>query len=553
MAKEIKKNKNTFLYILKLPFLCIFKLFEYVSLGCYYTLYGVLYPFIFIFNKIGDLIFKAYSKSKSKNIDIKEIAPLEEIKLDTSDTQTESISEKQPNKIAKAPLDIKEYFKKKYEEFSFVKKQREKENEQIQALFESVQKDNLRSEKPLVFKYTAKDPAGKKVSNVFIAYSKMEVFSFLQNEGYKVLSIKTSDFINFIYSPQVVGNVKLSNKDIIFWLTQLSTYLKSGIPLTEAMRILGKQLSSSTKKKRLFDSIIYNLTLGESFSSALSKQGTSFPALLISMIKTAEATGELEATLDDMAEYYTDIENTRKAMINALTYPVIVSLFSVAVVTFIMIYVIPQFSGIYESAGAELNSFTLFIVSASAYLEKNIIKILLIIVGIVLVLVILYKNVKEIRTQLQTIAMKIPKFGKIIIYKEMSVFAKTFSSLLKNNVFITDSINLLSEVTNNEIYKQIMFKTVYYIAKGDKISTAFYNHWAVPEVAYYMIVTGESTGELAQMMSKVADYYQTEHKSLINNMKAFIEPAMIIFLAVVVGGIVMAVILPMFGLLSQIQ
>lgn len=553
MAKEIKKNKNTFLYILKLPFLCIFKLFEYVSLGCYYTLYGVLYPFIFIFNKIGDLIFKAYSKSKSKNIDIKEIAPLEEIKLDTSDTQTESISEKQPNKIAKAPLDIKEYFKKKYEEFSFVKKQREKENEQIQALFESVQKDNLRSEKPLVFKYTAKDPAGKKVSNVFIAYSKMEVFSFLQNEGYKVLSIKTSDFINFIYSPQVVGNVKLSNKDIIFWLTQLSTYLKSGIPLTEAMRILGKQLSSSTKKKRLFDSIIYNLTLGESFSSALSKQGTSFPALLISMIKTAEATGELEATLDDMAEYYTDIENTRKAMINALTYPVIVSLFSVAVVTFIMIYVIPQFSGIYESAGAELNSFTLFIVSASAYLEKNIIKILLIIVGIVLVLVVLYKNVKEIRTQLQTIAMKIPKFGKIIIYKEMSVFAKTFSSLLKNNVFITDSINLLSEVTNNEIYKQIMFKTVYYIAKGDKISTAFYNHWAVPEVAYYMIVTGESTGELAQMMSKVADYYQTEHKSLINNMKAFIEPAMIIFLAVVVGGIVMAVILPMFGLLSQIQ
>lgn len=553
MAKEIKKNKNIFLYILKLPFLCIFKLFEYVSLGCYYTLYGVLYPFIFIFNKIGDLIFKAYSKSKSKNIDIKEIAPLEEIKLDTSDTKTESISEKQPNKIAKAPLDIKEYFKKKYEEFSFVKKQREKENEQIQALFESIQKDNLRSEKPLVFKYTAKDPAGKKVSNVFIAYSKMEVFSFLQNEGYKVLSIKTSDFINFIYSPKVVGNVKLSNKDIIFWLTQLSTYLKSGIPLTEAMRILGKQLSSSTKKKRLFDSIIYNLTLGESFSSALSKQGTSFPALLISMIKTAEATGELEATLDDMAEYYTDIENTRKAMINALTYPVIVSLFSVAVVTFIMIYVIPQFSGIYESAGAELNSFTLFIVSASAYLEKNIIKILLIIVGIVLVLVVLYKNVKEIRTQLQTIAMKIPKFGKIIIYKEMSVFAKTFSSLLKNNVFITDSINLLSEVTNNEIYKQIMFKTVYYIAKGDKISTAFYDHWAVPEVAYYMIVTGESTGELAQMMSKVADYYQTEHKSLINNMKAFIEPAMIIFLAVVVGGIVMAVILPMFGLLSQIQ
>lgn len=578
MAKEKKEKKNTFLYILKLPFLGIFYVvdffikilnweiigivtvlsplfifLEYVSLGCYYTLYGILYPFIFIFTKIGDLIFKLYSKTKSKNIDIKEIAPLEEIKLDTSDSPTEeNTSETQP-KEEKTPLDLKEYFKKKYEEFYFVKKQKEKEEQQINALFESLQKDNLRSEKPVVFKYVAKDPAGKKVSNIFIAFSKMEVYSFLQNEGYKVLSIKTSDYINFIYNPKIVGNVKLKNKDIIFWLTQLSTYLKSGIPLTEAMRILGKQMSSSPKKKRLFDSIIYNLTLGESFSSALSKQGSSFPALLISMIKTAEATGELEATLDDMAEYYTDIENTRKAMINAMTYPVIVSLFSVAVVTFIMLYVIPQFSGIYESAGAELNPFTLFIISASTFLEKNIIKILIIIVAIVLILIFLYRNVKEVKIQLQTFAMKLPLFGKIIIYKEMSVFAKTFSSLLKNNVFITDSMNLLSDVTNNEIYKKIMYRTVYYIAKGDKISTAFYNHWAVPEVAYYMIVTGESTGELAQMMSKVAEYYQVEHKTLINNMKAFIEPAMIIFLAVVVGGIVMAVILPMFGLLAQIQ
>ena len=576
MAK--KKKENKFLYILKLPFLGIFYVvdffikilnwemigiitfltpififFEYVSLGCYYTLYGLLYPFIYIFTKIGDLIFKIYNKTKNKNIDIKEIAPLEEIKLDTSETQNNPNEEEPEEKKSKGSLDIKEYFKKKYEDFYFVKKQKEKEEAQITALIESIQKENLRSEKPVVFKYVAKDPAGKKVSNVFIAYSKMEVYSFLQNEGYKILSIKTSDFINFIYSPKVVGNVKLKNKDIIFWLTQLSTYLKSGIPLTDAMRILGKQMSDSPKQKRLFDSIIYNLTLGESFSSALSKQGASFPALLISMIKTAEATGELEATLDDMAEYYTDIENTRKAMINAMTYPVIVSLFSIAVVTFIMLYVIPQFTGIYESAGAQLNSFTLLIISVSNFLEKNIIKLLLIIVAVILVLVVLYKNVKAFKIQMQTFAMKLPIFGKIIIYKEMSVFAKTFSSLLKNNVFITDSMNLLSEVTNNEIYKKIMFKTVYYIAKGDKISTAFYNHWAVPEVAYYMIVTGESTGELAQMMSKVAEYYQVEHKSLVNNMKAFIEPAMIIFLAVVVGGIVMAVILPMFELLSQIQ
>ena len=149
--------------------------------------------------------------------------------------------------------------------------------------------------------------------------------------------------------------------------------------------------------------------------------------------------------------------------------------------------------------------------------------------------------------------MRFPKFGNIIIYKELSVFAKTFSSLLKNNVFITDSINLLLDTTNNEIYKEIMISTINNIVKGNKISDAFYNHWAVPDVAYYMIVTGESTGELAEMMQKVAEYYQNEHKSMIDNIKALIEPIMIIFLAVVVGGVVLAVVLPMFGLYEQIQ
>ena len=172
---------------------------------------------------------------------------------------------------------------------------------------------------------------------------------------------------------------------------------------------------------------------------------------------------------------------------------------------------------------------------------------------LVLIISLLYRKVKAFRAFIQKISMKMPVLGKIIIYKEMNIFAKTFSSLLKNNVFITDSIDILTSITKNEIYRDIMIETIDNIAKGEKISTSFKDHWAVPDVAYYMIVTGESTGELAEMMSKVADYYQTNHKSIINSMKSFIEPAMIIILAVVVGGIVLSVILPMFGLYAEIQ
>ena len=566
--KNNPKNKETFAYIVKLPFLGIFYVvdfflkslnwfsiglytvfkpliffFKYVSLGCFYTIYGIFFPAIYIFNMVINILFKNKNNKKVENkIKIEEFIPEENKKEEKTD-------EKKNNKN----LNIEDYLKEKFEEFEFVKKMRAKEDAQVKALIREIQKNNLRSETPLVFKYVVRDSQGKKYSNLFIAYSKLEVLIYLQNEGYKVLKIETSKLLNVLYDPTKNTAFKFKNKDLIFWLTQLSTYIKAGIPLTEAMRILSKQMSKNKSKKRLFDSIVYYLTMGESFSNALAKQGKSFPAILISMMKTAEATGKIEETLDDMADYYTDIENTRKAMISAMSYPTLISVFAVAVVTFIIMYIIPQFQTIYSNAGVELNAFTSFLIDLSVFLQANIFNILLYIVLFIILLIIVYKKVKAFKKAVQTFLMKVPVIGKIIIYREINIFTKTFSSLLQNNVFITESMNLLSEVTSNEVYKEIMYQTVYYIAKGDKISTAFKDHWAIPDVAYYMIVTGESTGELANMMSKVSDYYQTEHQTIINTLKSFIEPVMIVTLAVVVGGIVMAVILPMFGMYANIK
>lgn len=554
------KKQSPIIKILLFPI----NLLKYEALGIYYTCYALLYPFIFIFNKIGDIIFKNYEKSSKKNSDIKEMVE-EEVNLDSGisafkdeEKQVEKKdSKKETKKEDQYKLEYTETLEDKWNKFynnlSFVKKKKEKDLAQNRSLFEILQTDTERSEKPVTYKYVALDNSGKKVTNTFYAYSKMEVYTYLTGEGYTVLSIETSKYIELFYGPSEFNNFHFKNKDLIFWLTQLSTYLKAGITLTDSMRILGKQMSKSPRKKKVFDSIIYNLTLGESFSSALEKQRNSFPALLISMVKAAEATGELEETLDDLADYYTELENTRKAMINAMSYPAIISIFSIAVVVFILLYVIPQFEGVYSSTGATLNGYTLWILNLSKFFDKNFAYIMAGLVLIISVIIALYKNVKSFRKNFQIFAMKLPLFGNIIIYKEMNIFAKTFASLLKNNVFITDSMNLLSEITTNEVYKEIMFRTINNIARGEKISTSFKDQWAVPEVAYYMIVTGESTGELAAMMSKVADYYQTEHKTIINNMKNFIEPAMIIFLAVIVGGIVLAVILPMFSLYSQIK
>ena len=550
-------NQNIILKILLFPF----NLLKYEVLGIYYTIYALLYPFIFIFNKIGDKIFNNYEKKQKNKVGIETLeeetinldSGVEAFKKETKKTKLNNEpAQKEEDKLEYKPT-LEDKWQDFYNNLSFVKKQKEAQKIQNQSLYAALQTDTERSEKPVTYKYTAIDSSGKKVTGVFYAYSKMEVYTYLTNEGNTVLTIETNKYIELFYGPSEFNNYRFRNKDLIFWLTQLSTYLKAGITLTDSMRILGKQISKSPRKKRVFDSIIYNLTLGESFSSALEKQRNSFPALLISMVKAAEATGELEETLDDLASYYTELDNTRKAMINAMSYPAIISVFSIAVVVFIMLYVIPQFEGVYASTEATLNGYTLWVINLSKFFDKNFVYLLSGFILIIVVIIILYKKVKSFRKSLQIFAMKLPIFGKIIIYKEMNVFAKTFASLLKNNVFITDSMNLLSEITKNEVYKEIMFKTINNIAKGEKISESFKNQWAVPEVAYFMIVTGESTGELAAMMDKVAQYYQTEHKTIINNMKNFIEPTMIIFLAVVVGGIVLAVILPMFSLYNQIK
>lgn len=507
----------------------------YVCLGVYYILNFLATPFILLWNTISSSLYN----NLSSNVDTSNIRGAYMTEADK--IAAEKAKENENKVLTNTPI------KKEVKVSENLIKAREDLINSIDA------QEEIRSDRPITYRYTALDPDGKQVTNIFSAHSKVEVYTFLENEGYKVFKIETSAMIEKMYGVDAFAKRKIKTKDIVFWLTQLSTYLKAGIPLTDAMRILSKQMGKNYNIKRTFDSVVYNLTLGENFSSALEKQGDAFPSLLVNMVKTAEATGDLEGTLDEMADYYQQTESTRKEMVSAMTYPVMIFIFSIAVVIFILVYLIPQFVNIYKTAGAQLNPITAFIIAASEFLQANLLYIIIVIVVVVALIMILYHNIKAFKYFMQTLMMKIPVFGKIIIYKEMMIFTKTFASLLKNNVFITESMDILGKVTSNEIYREIMINTVNYIGRGEKISSAFKDHWAIPDVAYYMMVTGESTGELAEMMGKVSDYYGEQHKMMIDSMKSLIEPVLILFLAVVVGGIIIAVIVPMFSLYSEIM
>lgn len=592
--------------ILLAPFRLITDLCLYACLAVYllvkYVFYGVLYPIVILFEVLGNIYVKSLAKRNAKKLEkakirqakeqekqkirkekeaakkaiadkkraekkAKEDALLEKRKAEQKNKDSlfyknEDVTvekKKMGDRISDAietfiaiPKTTIEKAKKSFENSAVVKQARREKDINRQAMMIDFEgEDADKAEKKVMWEYTGKTAEGKNVKGYFAAYSKLEVHSFLLSEGMTVYSIRTNQWIQSMYSSVNGNGCKLKNKDLVFFLTQLSTYIKAGIPLAEALDILTRQFKNKNYQ-RMFRAMMYDLTMGDSFSKAMENQGNSFPPILINMVKSSELTGELPEALDDMVNYFNEKEQARKEMVSAMTYPMVVMVMAFVVLIFIMVYVVPQFAEIYKSMDT-IPPATQLVMNCSNWLKAHLFGIIITIIAIVVIIVILYKNIKILRLMMQWIAMHIPVFGQVIIYNEVTMFSKTFASLLSHNVFITDSMNILNKLTNNEIYKLMIFDTISNLASGEKISAAFKDHWAFPIPAYEMIVTGEKTGQLAEMMGTVSRYYQSEHKSMVTRIKSLMEPLIIVFLTFVVGVIVLAIVVPMFSMYSSIS
>ena len=424
-------------------------------------------------------------------------------------------------------------------------------SDNVQDLDDRLKKKSIQKapDRPLTkYRYVVINAMNKKEKGTFEAESESEVRNFLISQNYKVVSVTP----RAAYDIELNDFKKFKTSDLAFSLTQLSTYIKSGIPLVDSVKVLAKQ-STKQANKKAFQRLVYELLKGESLSEAMEKQSKVFPKLLINMVKTAEMTGDLPSILDDMADYYTSIERTRKQMISAVTYPIVVLIVAFGVLIFMLTYLVPQFATMFEANDATLPKLTLVILAISNFVKNNIIYIVLVLVLLIGIIGYSYKNVKSVRLFIQTVLMHIPVIKNIIIYSQVSTFTKTFASLINHGVFITDSMEILSNITDNEVYKRIINKALYNLGKGDSISESFKGEWAFPVVAYEMLVTGERTGQLGLMMEKVADHFQNLHKTMIDQLKSLMEPMMICTLAAIVGVILLSIVEPMFSIYGQIK
>ena len=361
------------------------------------------------------------------------------------------------------------------------------------------------------FRYVATDLKGKKIKGTFDAYNIDQAKKFLTDEGLNIITIN------------------LRNK------------LDVGITLIDSVRILAKQAEKPAKKK-IYQLVIYDLLSGDSFSNALAKQPKVFPKLLVNMVKSAELTGDLPNILDDMANYYESIDKSRKEVKSAMTYPTVVAILAVVVVTFVFVWVVPQYEQMFKSFHQDLPSITKMTIAVSNFINTNLTDILIVIILILSLYLYLFKNVRSFRLIMQSFYLKLPVIKNLIMYKEISMFSRTFASLINHGVYISASMDVLLKVSENEVYRRIIKRTVDNLNAGGKISETFKDNPVIPVVAYEMIVTGESTGNLGEMLEKVSDYYDGLNKNAAQAIKSLIEPALIIFLAAIVGVIILSVI-----------
>ncbi|MCP8617935.1 type II secretion system F family protein [Salirhabdus salicampi] len=398
------------------------------------------------------------------------------------------------------------------------------------------------------FNYVARDRQGKKHTGVIQGDTKKMVHSRLRDRGLRVVDLQPKK--ETLWSKDIyIGNpVKLA--DFVIYLRQFSTLIKSGVTIVDSTRILINQTESKVLKKTLAQ-VEVDLNEGNSLSDALGKHPKVFTPLFINMVHAGEVSGSLEETLEELAEYFERQHETKQKIKSAMTYPVVVGFIALAVIAFLLIYVVPTFVDMFAQFDGELPGITKFVIGSSAWLIGNWWLLLLIIVIIGIGLYAMMQK-PDTKYYIDLFLLRIPIFGNLLKKALIARFSRTLSSLLMNSVSILKAVALTEKVVGNEVFSRALGESRYVLERGRSMSEPLDKHWAFPPLVTQMIAVGEQTGTLDHMLGRIADFYESEVETATDSLKSLIEPLMIVVLAVIVGTIVLAIMVPMFELFNNV-
>jgi type IV pilus assembly protein PilC len=343
---------------------------------------------------------------------------------------------------------------------------------------------------------------------------------------------------------------KIKENDLVVFSRQFSTMIDAGLPLVQCLDILQSQQQNTTFKKTL-KSIKEDVESGATFADALKKFPQVFDELFVNMIAAGEAGGILDVILNRLASYLEKVMKLKKKVKGAMTYPIIVLIVAVLVVAVIMVFVIPVFEEMFAGFGGALPVPTQIVVSMSKFVKNNV----LYMIGAVIVLAIAFKRfykTEKGKRVVDRLLLKIPVFGPLLRKVAVAKFTRTLGTLLSSGVSILEGLKIVAKTAGNKIVETAVFDVRSAISEGQTIAGPLSASGVFPSMVVQMIAVGESTGALDAMLGKIADFYDDEVDAAVSNLTAMIEPFMMVFLGVVVGGLIVAMYLPIFKMAGAI-
>lgn len=395
------------------------------------------------------------------------------------------------------------------------------------------------------FVYTARTAGGELKSATIEAANKEDVVNQLKRLRMNVVKVEEQTKTK----PKTKGSIGM--RDIVIFTRQFSTMINSGLPLVQALDILSKQ-SENPVLQAVTRQVVFDVESGHTVADALGKHPNAFTELYVNMVAAGEAGGILDTILMRLATFMEKNDALVRKVKGALIYPGVISGVAGSAIAILLLFVIPTFQSMFESVGLALPLPTRIVIAMSEFLQSYW-------WAVIIVVVVGFQSLKKYyatpngQLAIDRLLLKAPVLGDVIRKSAVSRFTRTLGTLISSGVSILDGLEITAKTAGNRVISDAIMASRASIAGGDTISAPLQKSAVFPPMVISMIAVGEQTGGLDEMLSKIADFYDEEVDAAVGGLLALMEPMMIVFLGVVVGGMVVAMYLPIFDMINAVQ
>jgi type IV pilus assembly protein PilC len=404
---------------------------------------------------------------------------------------------------------------------------------------------------PTTYGYKVRDREGKLLGGSLEAESEEAVIGRLRQLGYTPLSIEAEKGAGLKTELRLPGTGRVKLKDLAIFSRQFATMINSGLSLLRALTILGEQ-TANRRLGEVVGQIRAEVETGMSLSAAMAKHPKIFNRLYVSMVRAGEIGGFLDQVLVKVAETFEKEVALRGKIRSAMTYPVVVFIMVIAIVAAMLIFIVPTFENLYESLGETLPLPTRMLMGASNLLRRFFLVVVLL-VGVLSFLFRKWKASQRGRYQWDRFKLKVKVFGPLFHKSALSRFSRTLATLIRSGVPILQALEIVGETVNNQVISRAVRDVQDSVREGESLATPLAKHPTFPAMVVQMMAVGEETGALDTMLTKVADFYDQEVEAAVASLTSLIEPILIAVMGAAVGGMVVALYLPLFRIIEFIK